>query len=171
MSKNGEAARIVHEHIMKVVQEAIMMGDMDSRDGAYVAAMAGLGGLIPMTLTLGKKPIIGDPDELTGNQKKEIMCKMVSDEALLFCALLTANVMQSLNVKTGDMMTGMGPDVLWETLQMWQLLNKDKKPEDYLDNGMIAAAIDHGKSASAPFDEFLKKRADDQGHQTPKTLQ
>jgi hypothetical protein len=167
----NKAAVLVQQHVMQVVQEAVNMGSLEADKAAYLAAMAALGGIIPMALYTGKRPKIDDVDALTGYQKNEIMASMVKEETILFCALLVANSIQSFDKKTCELQTTLGPGILWETLQQWQTLNKDKKPEDYLEPNLIAAAVDHGKSASAPFDEFLKKRADDQGHQAPKTIQ
>lgn len=157
IGKMAEEAHDVCGEVVKTGIEFIVKRHQgNGPDCCFLGSMAALGALTPTAMVFAKRPKLSDEEIMESGQ--EVLLSLITEETLLFAALVAARIQTDLR-PNGMTKTEFGPHILWQALSIWEKVYPDKKAEDHINNGVVAAARKFGEKTVIPFSEFMKKRA------------
>lgn len=171
---DANAAEELHQAIDELTKVAIIKAGSNAAAAAHIGSMGSLAGLMATALIFAKKPawvevMVGTstPETCGDHNLLKAASQMVTQEAVIFAALLAAFTMDDLN-EEGNLSTSFGPPKLWQTLQAWSRIFPDRRADDFITPGLLGAARDAGRGIENPLDALLAGRITN--HNSPDTL-
>lgn len=130
-------------------------GVQEKPDWVYVGLSGIAGTLMASSILVAAPDFPKGIENLSNEEKKELIARFINPETLLFMALLSVTCIDRINNKNIEV--SMGPEQYWEALRMWEKLKPGLDAAKYIEPELVFAARLMGDSSAQVFKDFLKR--------------